>query len=296
MMKHVIIDENEISSSVAMFKKRMAAVARSERDMEWAFPSGWKGFISTFFIDTDMGELLVAVPKKWEERQAHLFALNHTGAILTPDAEINIPDGLNRRVSGTYVRDADRVLICHRGGFNAFRGRIPKDICMGYFEKWLVPVNDEGRETSLISVAMLDSKSLTNEIAEFVAAAKEMRAAFRDGAVDIGKAQLSSWRNGDEFEGTKSNGHKGEPSDYDYLHGPLCNALRRQLKVLVHGKRDVSVVSNKHVDVAIVHGEREIAKVIFEVKTSASFTSQLYSAVGQLYYYKHRHGNDLTLL
>ncbi|MFG0608242.1 hypothetical protein [Delftia sp. WSY_14] len=296
-MKYVITNKKEISSSIAEFQRRIASLAQSEQRMEWAFPNGEKAKCITYLLTTDLGELLIAVPKKWKGRQAHLFALNHEGGTLAPDVEINIPDGLARRVSGVYVNSGKNLLICHRGGFTAYRGKIPKEVSLSYFEKWLVAVKDDDKEARLISITSLKSNSLANDIAEFVSAVSEMKNQFKSGEfVTAENIQSSNWRDGAEFEGSKSSGEAHPPKDYEYLHGPLCNALRRQLKNLVNEFSTVNVFSNRNVDVAIVNKISGIAVAIFEVKTSASLSGQLYSAHGQLAYYKHKYGNEKTAL
>ena len=196
-----------------------------------------------------------------------------------------------------HVNSGKNLLICHRGGFTAYRGKIPKEVSLSYFEKWLVAVKDDDKEARLISITSLKSNSLANDIAEFVSAVSEMKNQFKSGEfVTAENIQSSNWRDGAEFEGSKSSGEAHPPKDYEYLHGPLCNALRRQLKNLVNEFSTVNVFSNRNVDVAIVNKISGIAVAIFEVKTSASLSGQLYSAHGQLAYYKHKYGNEKTAL
>lgn len=296
-MKSVITNRKDLSSSIATFQKRIASLAHEQKPIEWAFPNGDKAKCSTYSLATDLGELLVAVPKKWQGRQAHLFALNYEGGTLAPDVEINIPDGLDRKVSGAYVRSGNATLICHRGGFTAYRGKIPKDVSLAHFEKWLISVDDEGRQASLISVAAMESNSLANDIAEFVSSVAEMKSLFKSGEeTSVAGERDPNWHDGMEFEGKKVSGKSRPRKDYEYLHGPLCNALCRQLKILVKKSPAVNVLSNKNVDVAIVNVKSNRAIAIFEVKTSASLSGQLYSAHGQLAYYKHKYGGAETSL
>jgi len=297
-MKSVITNRKELSSSVIVFQKRIASLADRMQSMEWAFPNGEKVRCATYSVSTDLGQLLVAVPNKWKGRQAHLFALNHDSGALAPDVEINIPDGLDRKVSGAYVKSGKNVLICHRGVFTAYRGRIPKEISLAYFEKWLVAVEDDDREARLISVASLESNSFANDIAEFVSAVAEMKEQFKSDnkPPPTVKERSFNWRDGTEFEGKKASGTSAPPKDYEYLHGPLCNALRRQMMKLVKNLPTVAVLSNMNIDVAIVDAKSRVAIAIFEVKTSASLSGQLYSAHGQLRYYKHRYGKGTTEL
>ncbi len=82
---------------------------------------------------------------------------------------------------------------------------------------------------------------------------------------------------------------------YQYLHGPLCNPLHRRLDELVQGHPKLKVGKHR-VDLALVDQATDKAKAIFEVKTSASMSAQLFTAFGQLAYYKHRFGNAKTKL
>jgi hypothetical protein len=297
-MKTVITDRKELLSYVTLFQEQIASLAQTEQAMTWAFPNGERESLVTYSVATDLGELLVAVPKKkWNGKRAHLFALDHRSGILAPDVEINIPDGLNRRVSGAYVQSGENVLICHRGGFTAYRGQIPKEISLAHFRKWLVSVADGDSETILISIASLGSKSLANDIAEFVFAVSELKKEFKaDESAPTVKGRSANWRDGFEFEGEKTSGGQSPPNDYEYLHGPLCNALRRKLKKLVGNSPTFKVSSNENIDVAIVDKKSEKAVAIFEVKTSASLSEQLYSAHGQLAYYKYEYGGGKTAL
>lgn len=55
-------------------------------------------------------------------------------------------------------------------------------------------------------------------------------------------------------------------------------------------------VGKHQVDLALVDKATDKAKVIFEVKTSDSMSAQLYTAFGQLAYYRHRFGSAETKL
>ncbi len=295
-MKTIITSKAEAQDAVSKFKKCIAASATECKTLEWAFPNGEKATCTTYTVPTTLGQLLVAIPKKWNGRQAHLFALNHPGGTLAPDVEINIPDQMDRKVSGAYVKSGKEILICHRGGFTAYRGKIPKKVSCAYFSKWMYDVRDGDKDASMIGVASLGSPSMSDQIAEFVAAVSDMKSQFKAGEVvrEIAPGKsMPAWRDSDEYEGSKK-AAASEPKDYEYLHGPLCNSLKRSLKKLVSEVAGVTVLSNRNVDVALVDTESGTALAIFEVKTSASLSAQLYSAVGQLAYYKHRYGGKDT--
>ena len=296
-MKIIISTKNETSSAVAKFKERIESASIESKNMEWAFPNEQRERCKTYKIQTSRGALLIAIPtKKWNGRQAHLFALNYQGGALAPDVEINIPNTLNRKVSGAYVKNGKEILICHRGGFTAYRGKIPIEVIHSYFGKWMYDIQDGDRDSRMIGVASLSSRSMAEEIAVFVEAVSEMKRQFKADGISSEETlerNVSAWRDTREYEGEK---HSGSPDSesYEYLHGPLCNALSRQLKKYIPETSKVTVRSNTNIDVALVNTASDKALIIFEVKTSASLSSQLYSAVGQLAYYKHIYGTSDT--
>ncbi|WP_248487907.1 hypothetical protein [Pseudomonas sp. CYM-20-01] len=235
-----------------------------------------------------------------------MFKLNFEGGTLSPDAEINIPNGINRKVSGVLVSAPDgETLIGHRGTFTAFRGRVPRADAFKHFQDWLMEVDDDGRPADVIAVSSTNSPSIANDIAEFLFKVKQLKeqrkAELEDDAEGSSEAlddedeSDAKWRGREEFEGTKSYTRSQDTCEYQYLHGPLCNALHRKLDELVEGHSELKV--GKHqVDLALVDKATDKAKVIFEVKTSDSMSAQLYTAFGQLAYYRHRFGSAETKL
>ncbi len=297
-MKAVITKKNELDTAVKSFQNKMAAFSTSSKTREWVFPNGKKELCKTYSVPTDLGELLVAIPQKWSGRQAHLFSLGHEGGVLAPDVEINIPDELNRKVSGTYIETDGEIWICTRGAFTAYRGKIPKEVSLRHFEKWLVTVEDGKKTASLITIASLNSPSLSNDIAEFVSAVSELKQQFKTENLSpkSNEKPKVQWRDSEEYEGEKSHSSSGRSKNYEYLHGPLCNALSRQLKKHVKEQSSYEVLSNANIDVAIVNTLTQKAIAIFEVKTTASLSNQLYSAHGQLSYYKFKYGDQSSSL
>lgn len=237
------------------------------------------------------GEMLFAVPPPWHGRQAHLFKLGYDGGTLSPDAEINIPDGLNRGVSGLLVAAPQgETLICHRGTFTAFRGRVPRQYAFEHFHDWLMEVDDDGKTADVIAVSSTNSTSIANDIAEFLFKVKRLKeqrkAELGDGAEGSGEAlddedeSGAKWRGQEEFEGTKSYTRSQDTCEYQYLHGPLCNALHRKLDELVEGHPELKV--GKHqVDLALVEKATDKAKVILRSRPAPrcrpSFTPHLVS-------------------
>lgn len=302
----VITVNARLRKGIRSFQKALIDQAEPRGTKEWAFPSGDKAPCRTYALETDLGEMLFAVPPPWDGRQAHLFKLGYERGTLSPDAEINIPDGLNRSVSGLLVAAPQgETLVCHRGTFTAFRGRVPRRYAFEHFHDWLMEVDDDGKTADVIAVSSTNSPSIANDIAEFLFKVKRLKeqrkAELEDDAEGSGEAlddedeSDAKWRGQEEFEGTKSYTRSQDTCEYQYLHGPLCNALHRKLDEFVEGHSELKV--GKHqVDLALVDKATDKAKVIFEVKTSDSMSAQLYTAFGQLAYYRHRFGSAETKL
>jgi hypothetical protein len=68
------------------------------------------------------------------------------------------------------------------------------------------------------------------------------------------------------------------------------------LSELVEGHSELEVRKNCNVDLALVDRATGKATAIFEVKTSGSLPTQLYTVFGQLAYYQHRLGSAGTKL
>lgn len=302
-MRVVISEKGDVRDTIKLFRGRLEELSHKSENLNWVFPNGESARCETYFLPTRHGKLLAAVPGKWGDRQPHLFALGGSENSPSPDVEINIPDSVNKRVSGVYVRDDRQVVLCRRvNGFTAYRGRMPGEFSEKFFRNWLIEADEGGRETSLISVGAIGSETLGDDIASFVTAVKEMKSEFKslepsqrlDGQQTANTREYA-WRDGEEFEGQKSFTSSNERSSYEYQHGPLCNTLRLRLKAF--GDRNgLLAVSNRNVDLALVDKISDRASAIFEVKTSASLGGQLYSAMGQLMYYKHRYGGVSTRL
>ncbi|MBU1345269.1 MAG: hypothetical protein KKD66_26965 [Proteobacteria bacterium] len=286
-MRTILTDTTEITVMVRRFRSVIEDLATERYRTEWKFPNGDKDTIYTFALETSMGRLLVGLPENWSNRVPHLFCLEREGRVLSPDVEINIPANHDRSISGAYLRDNGQIWLCSRGDFNAFRGKIRREVTFKYFEKWLTDAVDDNRCCQVIPVVSLSSSSVCENLAQFVQAVVTLKKLYKDSQ---GNPDLSdmSWLDRTEFEGKKTSGGS-EPVSYDYSHGPLCNALQAILRQWATDRK-LEVKRNKHVDVALVDNDRAVA--IFEVKTSASLGGQLFSATGQLLYYRSVYGTD----
>jgi hypothetical protein len=270
--------------------------------MEWGFPNGDRAIFPTYSIQTHLGEIQIGVPDSWGTRVPHLIRFTKEQGTPSPDVEINIPIEHNRKVSGLYINSGKDYWLCSRGSFTSYRGQIKREFTFSHFDKWLVQFDDKGKQASAIPVCALSSPTIANDIATFVAAVLELKSVhkgsgdnFEPAELDIKPSLIHSWGSGSEYEGRKSSGGS-EATNYEYLHGPLCNQLKEFLKRATASNLNVFITKNAHVDVAIVNNISKEADAIFEVKTASLPSAQVYSAVGQINYYKYLYGHAKTKL
>ncbi len=293
-MAEIIEQKKQIQVAINKFRKLIRDKAIESKELEWAFPNGEKAKLKTYSLSTSYGILGVGIPKnKWNTRVPHLFTLSMDASVISPDVEINIPLNLDRKVSGVYVKNDKDIWLCSRGDFTAYRGKIKRDITFSYFNKWLLDVEDGEKIASIIPIAALSSPNIENQIASFVFSVNELKSRYKN-IEDKSPTSISNiWNNGNEFEGLKTRSNSGTDTEYEYLHGPICNDLQRYLQKIT-SKIKYSVAKNKNIDMAIIKNNK--ANAIFEVKTSYSLSGQLYKGIGQLETYKHFYGDSKTKL
>lgn len=293
---HTLITKKENKQALKNFRQRLDEIASAKDYLEWGFPNGERADYLTYTIPTYLGGIQIGVPKSWESRIPHLIRFSKEIGPPSPDVELNIPVEHNRKVSGLYVKSDNEIWLCSRGAFTAFRGSIPKEVTFSFFKKWLHQIDDNGKEVDVIPVCSLSSSTIADDLAIFVKSVQELKELYKTYQITkIQKAKTNSrrsqWVTGTEYEGTKSTGNKGS-TEYEYLHGPLCNQLLTYLELSVANHKDVFVTKNNHLDVALVEKNSDKAVIIFEVKTSALPSNQIYTAVGQLLYYRSLYGKS----
>jgi len=298
----VLETRDENLKVIEIFRARLEKIAFKSEGMEWAFPNGDRAIHPTYSISTHLGDIQVGVPSSRDEKVTHYIRFANMEGAISPDVEINIPLEHNRKFSGLYAQSGREYWLCSRGSFTSFRGSIKREFTFPYFDKWLVSVLDKDKTAKVIPVCSLASPTIADDIATFVAAVQELKGRYKDTdnknepvASIVPPANIHGWREGEEFEGLKIVGERQEVV-YEYLHGPLCNQLKSFLEKLTESNPTLIVSKNTHVDVALVDKVSDMAEAIFEVKTSALPSDQIYSAVGQLLYYRFRYGGEHTKL
>ena len=293
-MAQVIEQEKSIRRAIKNFRKIIKDASFESEVLQWAFPNGVKADLETYKLNTRHGTLGVGIPKsQWNTRVPHLFTLSLDATTISPDVEINIPLSLARNVSGVYVKNGNDIWLCSRGMFTAYRGKIKREITFSYFNKWLLTVKDADRTASIIPIAALSSPDIANQIANFVISVNKLKERYKKSENGGASVITTDWNNSLEFEGIKTKSSAKADAEYDYLHGPLCNELQRQLEQ-INLNSNRAVAKNKNIDVAIIENDKAVA--IFEVKTSFSLSEQLYKGIGQLLSYRHYYGTPETEL
>ena len=302
-MKTLVTRKGNLDA-LRVFRNKLREIAGKPKELEWRFPNGSRGEYPTYLVKTYLGELQIAVPGRWGTRNPHLIRFAQKQGPLSPDVELNIPVKHNRGVSGLYAKDANgEIWLCSRGLFTAFRGKIKcETITFPYFDKWLHEIDDEGELRQIILVCSLSSPTIFDDIADFTTSVQELKKRYKEKSYKIispkkinKDSPKLAWRDNNEFEGMKSSGDKSS-AEYPYMHGPLCNQIKIRLEKSLEKNKNFVVRKNKHIDAAIVARKTKIAHSIFEVKTASLPSSQIYTAVGQLLYYKTRYGDPNTHL
>ena len=290
-MKYILTEKKEITHAVRLLRERITTVFSESRKVAFAFPGGGTSSGTEYRAETTRGMLTVMIPieRQWNRRIPHLLNLNPSEGLHAPDVELNIPLSLDRAVSACCVQDGKDVLVCSRGKFTVFKGAIPKPQSMKFFRKWLITVADGVRQTELIPVTALSSPVLAEQLAGFVSEVKILKAQFKDGSLEKELRQPKGWRDMDEFQGRIKKAPPVENSEYEYLHGPIYQALKHYLKEMFNGSSYL-VRSNESIDLAVVQEDK--AEAIFEIKTSLSFSDQLYKGIGQLLCYRTEFGSS----
>jgi len=288
----VLVATKETKGAIRTFRKHLKDVAVEDSKLEWGFPNGERADYPTYTLNSCYGNVQVGLPDAWATRIPHLFRFVKEQGSPSPDVEINIPPELDRKVSGVYVQSEKELWLCSRGAFTAFRGRIPQNLAHAHFKKWLREVDDGSKTANVIPVVSMDSPTFVDDIATFVRAVVELKEKYKQRQSSVPEdlsGDNATWSRGKEFEGTKSSKRTQAEIEYEYLHGPVCNRLENHLKkILSRGRLEFG--KNSHVDGAIVYRLSSRATCLFEVKTASLPSSQIYSAVGQLMYYRHRYG------
>lgn len=290
----LIKKEKEIKKYVNIFREEIKKSFGKSSLRNFSFPGGGKDEVNYYYAKKQFGIVSIGIPKReWNDRYVHLINTEPLDMkSITPDVEMNFPFTYNKNTAGCIVKDtsSEKVLICHRGKVNAYKGMIPLEVSKKYFKNNLIKVLDDGEEIEVIPITQIGSPEFLYDIYNFTKKVLQLKKLYKGKKNIIPNATVTniSWWENDEFEGIIEKKKMNHKVSYEYLHGEIRNSLFRELKEKFKDTK-FSIKGNNNVDVAILDGEN--LKSIFEVKTSESFSEQLYKAIGQLFCYSHHYSN-----
>lgn len=294
----IVNEALETKDGLRAIRRELVGQLGKPRESSWSFPGAGKELLPTWYSDNlRRGPFAIAVGDDgyWENRTPILIARAELRDGITPTVEINIPfvDGrVKRSVAGCLCLDTDgKFLVAHRGKrFTATPSIVPKGTIHQYFFKWLQVVTDDDKETPVIPVGYV-GRGLVTQMAAFadqVAALKKRWGGAEGKYADLSKAQ--GWRDELRFPDSIERAIAPGKIAFEYRHGPIQARLQEFLETLLFPS--YRAVLNNHIDLALLKNDNVVA--IFEVKTDLG--PQLFSGIGQLYWYRQQFGSAATPL
>jgi hypothetical protein len=302
-----ILDARDLQSAAENLRIALRKHAYRQQKVVWGTPSGRRDEFETYVLRAKSHDIYVGIHNDGPRQgtYAHLFRLVEHNAEATPNfapnAEINVSKTGRNSAGGLFAMENGRIVLCRRATFSAYRRKLKEVDALAFFGSYAVPVRSGRKEFKALPVAALDSPTFIRDLEEFVQQAIALKENFNTAAPATGNGASAGtdnaenrwpWHDSEEFEGIKTVDARGAVS-YEYLHGPLCNRLSVTLEAWA--KQRYLVRRTQNIDTAIV-GADGFAKVIFEVKTSGSLSDQLYKAIGQLFHYRWKRGDEDTIL
>ncbi len=175
----VIEQAESIEIAVQKFQEEIKKQSVENEKREWRSPSGNIDNIMTYRLKTACGDLGFGVLKLPSKPNIlfHLFSLSWEKPMVQ-SVEINVPLELNRRFSGVFVEKEGAIWLCHRGRFTAYRGSIPKEFALSYFNVW-AGVQDGNRKAKIIPIVALTSSDIAKPIAEFILNVQKLKEEYK---------------------------------------------------------------------------------------------------------------------
>lgn len=179
------ITGNELRDAVDAFRQRIRTELFQRGKRSFSFPGGGSGEGDNYELDTPHGllSIIIVADEPHLNRYLHLINLDQTSDVVASDTEINIPKGLDRRISTLLAKDTGHRYICNRGRLTVHMGSLKKSVVLEHFEEMygsMVRVREGSKIDSVIRVADLAAKSLFDEIALFTRRIKNFKMQFRN--------------------------------------------------------------------------------------------------------------------
>jgi hypothetical protein len=178
------ISGNELRQSVDDFRRRIRAEMSLKGKRPFSFPGGTSGEGDNYELHTTQGLLSIILvdDERHLNRYMHFINLDQPNNIVASDTEINIPKGLDRRIS-TLLAKNQRRYICNRGRLTVYRGSLKKSVVIDHFSKTynnVIQITKNNKIDTVIRVADLDAKDLFEQIALFTRQIKIFKNQFRN--------------------------------------------------------------------------------------------------------------------
>lgn len=240
----------------------------------------WSGGLDIWWIAEDSGNRFWNAFGTGEPK----WNTSHSHSII---CEINPPyEGIDRHIAGVFAKDPEGKLhLLHRGRLGGGKPGIGKTLFINMFTGTWEEVEDGTEFTKLALVASFENPRFAEQIADFVhevARIKAAPSATKGSAILVPKFR-------DEFFGTKKISSIGSQTLSNSDHGLIVNSLAKSLK-----EKGFSVGNTQNVDLFISDSEGN-PNVLFEIKTDFTST-QVYEAIGQLYYHSAKLGASCKLI
>lgn len=178
------ITEAETERLIERFRHRIKTEMIFKGRTTHSFPGGAVESGESYELKTELGDLVITIVpyNSLHNRYLHFIKLNPVKENTASDIEINIPKIAIRKYNTLLAKSNDIPYICSRGRCTVNKGSIKKSIVINHFASHydiVDSVMENGRLSSVIKIANLDSQDLFEQIATFTQQMKDFREPFR---------------------------------------------------------------------------------------------------------------------
>jgi hypothetical protein len=273
-----LTDKREIAIAVQKLKGRLTTGMASFR-RTIGFPGGQVKGATVFWRPAD--EIWVHFDANSGENRYWCCYGSQNPSVPGPlhiAVEINPPHrGFNRRMAGTFVREAGgRVFLAHSGRVGGGKKGIGKEAFLDFHPgpNWATVAWPDGRESQTILIGGLLDRHLPEQIATFVQHVVNFKTAVRRDALPK-KVNSSGTGFIPEFEGPRKSFRLSTTIEASCDHGTIVRWLKQGLEA-----RGFAVFNDRQRDLFVPVSDQQM-RALFEIKTSLA-PQDIYGGVGQL--------------
>jgi hypothetical protein len=167
----VLTEKSEVERAMECFKTAVCAVGPRLISTRIGRPDGTMDASVQWLPTADIWAYFGLPPGRSADKYFwNVFGVGKPGDTVNITCEINPPiSGIRRQVQGAFVESTlGQVYVVHRGSFNAFRGRIPKDFVLDQFQgRWLSVIDGE-RTADVLCIGNLSDSNFVDDLQQFV--------------------------------------------------------------------------------------------------------------------------------